>query len=206
MPTEERIEKIERVARRRQQATVVLEDVHDPHNAAAVFRSCDAFGIQTVHLVFDQVAPYDPRQIGKVTSSSANKWLDFKIYLGIESCLAELHAEDYTTIATVIEGADETIYDSDFTRPKVAILLGNEHRGLSADAKRLARRRVSIPMDGLIESLNISVSASLFLFEMSRQRRAVGIEQFLFEDRIVRELTDDFLQRKHARVDGLPRC
>lgn len=186
MITPERRQRIEQVVRGRQQGTVVLEDVHDPHNLAAVLRSCDAFGIQTVHIIFVREAPFDPRSIGKVSSSSANKWIDYVIHRSTEACLNRLHEEDYETVATVIDESAENLIGARFQNPKTAFLLGNEHRGLSEAAVRLARRRLTIPMRGMVESLNLSVTASLLLYELTRQRSERGEEVSLTESERLR--------------------
>ena len=86
--TPERQAKLDRVVQNRQRDIVlVLEDIYDPHNASAVFRSCDIFGIQHIHLVFDKQAPFNPKKIGARSSASANKWLDFTTHSDITACL-----------------------------------------------------------------------------------------------------------------------
>jgi tRNA (guanosine-2'-O-)-methyltransferase len=170
--TPERLRRITEVAHRRQPGVVVLEDVHDPHNAAAVLRSCDAFGIQTVHFIFEQVAPYNPAKVGKLSSSSANQWLDFVIHSSTQACQEQLSKEGYTSVATVVDASGESLFDADLARGKWAIWFGNEHRGLTPAAVAGAERRIGIPMRGMVESLNISVTAAIFLFEMTRQRES----------------------------------
>jgi tRNA (guanosine-2'-O-)-methyltransferase len=175
MVTPQRRQRIEQVARARQPGVVVLEDVHDPHNAAAVLRSCDAFGIQKVHFVFVKTVPYNPAKVGKVSSSSANQWLDFEIHHSTADGLARVRAEGYTSIATVLRPDTESVFEADLTGPPIAWWFGNEHRGLSEEAVLGADRRIAIPMRGMVESLNISVTAATLLFEMTRQRQARGM-------------------------------
>ena len=157
----------------------MLEDIHDPHNAEAVFRSCDAFGFQRVCLVFDREEPFDPRRVGKLSSSSANKWLDFEVYSSARECLDVLHGEGLEVVATVAEGEAEEVYGADLTAPRIAVMLGNENRGLSPEAVALADRRLTIPMEGMVRSLNLSVTAAILLFEVTRQRRQAGMKQYL---------------------------
>lgn len=180
MPTPERVEKIERVVARRQRGVVVFEDIHDPHNAEAVLRTCDAFGFQHAYFVFDHEKPFDPGQVGKASSASANKWLDFRIFDSIEECAAELRRCGFELVATVVEPSAESLFDARFDAPGVAIMLGNEHRGLSERAKALADRRVTVPMTGMVRSLNVSVTAALVLYEITRQRRERGMERYRF--------------------------
>lgn len=166
------------VAARRQRGEVVLEDVHDPHNAAAVFRTCDALGFQRVRLVFDREAPFDPRATGKLSSSATNKWLDFESYGGIADCIAELRREGCEVVAAVAGGEAESLFEADLTAPRLAVMLGNEQRGLSEEALGLADRRLTIPMSGMVRSFNLSVAAALVLYEVTRQRRAAGMERY----------------------------
>ncbi|GAB4332397.1 MAG: RNA methyltransferase [Dehalococcoidia bacterium] len=178
MPTPERVEKIERVVARRQRGLVVFEDIHDPHNAEAVLRTCDAFGFQRACFVFDKEKPFDPRAVGKASSASANKWLDFQVFGSIDACVAELRRCGFEIVATVVDPAAESLFDARFQAQDVAIMLGNEHRGLSERAVALADRRVTVPMAGMVRSLNVSVTAGLVLYEITRQRRRRGIERY----------------------------
>jgi len=153
---------------------VVLEDVHDPHNAEAVLRSCDAFGVQEVHFVFETVERFNPRRVGKSTSSSANKWLDFKVHNSIENCLSLLREDGYTIVATTCEDKAEDIFSATFLEEKIALVFGNEHRGVSERAISLSDRCLLIPMRGMVQSLNISVAAAISVYEVARQRLATS--------------------------------
>jgi tRNA (guanosine-2'-O-)-methyltransferase len=180
--TPARLKRIAQVAEGRQPGVVVLEDVHDPHNAAAVLRSCDAFGVQTVHFVFAQTQPYNPAKVGKVSSSSANQWLDFVIHESTADCLQALQKEGYRSVGTVLGERTESLFDADLTGGPWALWFGNEHRGLSAEAIRGVERHLSIPMRGMVESLNISVTAGIILFEMTRQRLLAGMPKLPAEE------------------------
>lgn len=195
MPTQARIETIRRVAAQRQRGlAVVLEDIHDPHNAEAVLRTCDAVGVQDAYFVFEREEYYDPRRIGKQSSGSANKWVDCHIFHSTAACIARLKALRYESVAAVVEGADEWIHASDFTGQRLALWFGNEHAGLSPAAIAAADRRVSIPMRGMVRSLNVSVTAAIFLYEVARQRRANPSAYRLTLDE-VEQLCKAFLKR-----------
>ena len=175
MVTPQRLQRMTQVAQGRQPGVVVLEDVHDPHNAAAVLRSCDAFGIQTVHFVFVRTKPYNPAKVGKISSSSANQWLDFVIHHSTADCLEALRNDGYRSVGTVLGQRTESLFDADLTGGPWALWFGNEHRGLSEEAIDGVDRHLSIPMRGMVESLNISVTAAIILFEMTRQRLVAGM-------------------------------
>lgn len=195
MPTQARIETIRRVVAQRQRGlAVVLEDIHDPHNAEAVLRTCDAIGVQDAYFVFEQEEYYDPKRVGKQSSGSANKWMDCHIFRSTAACIAQLKALRYESVAAVVEGADEGIYASDFTGRRLALWFGNEHAGLSPTAIAAADRRVSIPMRGMVRSLNVSVTAAIFLYEVARQRRANPAAYRLLPDE-VEQLCKAFLKR-----------
>lgn len=178
MPTDRRHELIQRTCAARQQGVVVIEDVRDPHNAAAVFRSCEAFGFQQVYLIFEQEKPFTPRRLGHATSASANKWLSFQTFDSTHACLSQLRAEGYEILATALEDRAESVFEASFLQPRLALLLGNEHRGLSPQALAMADRVLAIPMAGMIQSLNLSVTAGILLFEITRQRRAADMRAY----------------------------
>ena len=195
MLTEKRQKKIETVVSQRQRAIVVLEDIHDPHNAQAVIRTCDCFGVQTVYFIFEKEKAFEPREIGKLTSSSANKWLDYRIFHSTEACYQELKNQGYVIFGTVISDAAESIFNTDFTLDKVAIAFGSEQRGLSQSAITNSDRLLTIPMIGMIQSLNLSVTAAITLFEISRQRRLAGMENFSLSQAEQQALVESFSKR-----------
>jgi len=162
---------LDEVIEERQEGILVLEDIHDPHNAAAVWRSADAFGWQKVWLIFDKEKSFNPKKVGKASSSSANKWLDFRIFKSTTECFEELHKLGYRTLATVLDKGARDISLADLrSQVKIAIVLGNEHRGLSETATKMADEKVYIPMKGMVQSLNLSVTAAIMLYEVERQR------------------------------------
>lgn len=172
MPTEARLNKLRGVAERRQSGfTIVVEDVFDPHNLGAIARSCDAFGIQEINVIFEEQPAFDPKQAGKNSSTATNKWLNYRIHHGTEAALRALKGEDWQLVATVIDPAAEPIYAADFCCPRIALLFGNEKTGLSPRAIALADKQVTIPMLGIAQSMNVSVSAALAIYEATRQRR-----------------------------------
>ena len=177
------------LGRRQPGLTVVLEDVHDPHNAAAVLRSCDATGVLEIHTVHEhETAP--GKRPSRATSSSAAKWVPVVRHEDIPSCYALMREHGMQIVATALTDESVDLYDVDFTRP-TAIVMGNEHRGLTAAAIAGADLTVRIPMSGMVESLNISVATAVTLFEAFRQRRVAG----LYDEP---QLTDEELGRLRA--------
>lgn len=195
--TPERYEKMQKVVAARQHGVIVIEDVSDPHNAEAVVRTADAFGFQSVYLIFENQPPFDPWNTGKLTSSSANKWLDFHLYSSTAACLTHLKAQGYTIVATALADNAENIFTADLTTPRIALLLGNEHRGLSATALQLADRVLTIPMHGMVQSLNLSVTAAICLYEINRQRRQLDPAPYAFSADEQAALLANFVTRRY---------
>ena len=170
-PSERRAEKLRRVLSLRQpDLTVVLENIHDPHNVSAILRSCDAVGVLRVELLYS-VEKF-PR-IGKKSSSSANKWLDCRRHTSVTECYATLREEGFRVYATRLGGSTTSLYALDLAQPS-ALVFGNEHRGVSAEAAEMADGNFHIPMAGMIQSLNVSVAAAVSLYEAHRQRLVPG--------------------------------
>ena len=169
--TEKRKNKIVSVVTSRQPSLhVVLENIHDPHNVSAIFRTCDAVGIPKVSLVYYQ-EPFP--KIGKKSSASAFKWVEREKYKSIDECYKHLRDEGFAIYASSISNKSINLYDIDFTK-KSAIVLGNEHRGVSEEAANLADEKFLIPMFGMVQSLNVSVAAAVILYEALRQRTLTG--------------------------------
>lgn len=199
MLTPERKSRFEQVARNRQKGlTVVIEDVFDPYNIGAITRTCDTFGIQQVHVIFETQPEFNPKEVGKNSSTATNKWIDYRIHHQTESALQSLKDEGWTLAATVIDEDAESIYEADLTDPKLAILFGNEKEGLTPRAIGMADRKVTIPMFGIAQSMNISVSAALFLYEITRQRRALDIDKYLNDEAGFQETMDYFIKMQEA--------
>lgn len=172
--TERRQARVRSVIERRQpDLTVVLEDVHDPHNVSAILRTCDAVGILRVHLVYSIETP--PESVfARTTSASAAKWVATRRHASIADCYASLKAEGLTILATTLTGESHDIFACDLVEP-VALVFGNEMRGLSPEALDHADIHVAVPMMGMVQSLNISVACAVTLYEALRQRRHVGL-------------------------------
>jgi tRNA (guanosine-2'-O-)-methyltransferase len=169
--TEERLEKITRVVKSRQfSLNVVLENIHDPHNVSAIFRTCDAVGIPEVSLLYNYE---DFPKISKVSSASAMKWVNSRKYTDTAECYEALRERGYKIYATALTEDSKDLYDIDLTA-KAAIVLGNEHRGVSEEAAQLADELISIPMFGMIQSLNVSVATAVICYEALRQRLLKG--------------------------------
>ncbi|RJO59704.1 RNA methyltransferase [Candidatus Parcubacteria bacterium] len=164
--------KIKQVAENRQAGfVVVLEDIHDPHNAAAILRTCDAFGIQDVWFIFDKEKAYNPKRVGKSSSSSTNKWLTFRIFKSVAECKAALKKFKYESIGTVLHSQAKDFTKAKLTAKRIALWVGNEHAGLSESAIAACDRLLKLPMRGFVESLNVSVMAAICIYEISRQRQ-----------------------------------
>ena len=171
MPTPERIEKVERVLSHRQaDLRVVLEGVTIAHNASAVIRTCDAAGV----LYLDLVAP-NPEllRFNEAISTRADKWLEIAVHATPADCLEPLKKAGFEIVATHLERDAVPYTDIDFVKP-VALVFGSEADGISEDCLAFADKVVRIPMLGMVQSLNLSVSVAVMLYEALRQRTMKG--------------------------------
>jgi tRNA (guanosine-2'-O-)-methyltransferase len=170
--SEKRLNKLIEVANARQQSLrLVLENVHDPHNVSAVFRTCDAAGIPKVSLLY-YLEKFPG--IGKKTSASAFKWIEKEKHTDVKSCYDKLRTDGFKIYASSLGDGTKSLYDINMTE-KCAIVLGNEHRGVSIEAAEMADEKLYIPMFGMVQSLNISVAAAVIIYEALRQRLAKGM-------------------------------
>lgn len=170
--TPERKERLLSVLNRRQaNLTVVLEDVQDPHNVAAVMRTCDAVGIQDIYIITSK--PPRIKNWGHRSSSSAKQWLTIHDFDNAAACFAELR-KHYDKILTTHLAADAvSLYDIDFTG-SVALVFGNEQNGVSDEVRAMADGNFIIPQMGIIRSLNISVACAVSIYEAMRQKNLAG--------------------------------
>lgn len=171
MRTERRLARLDTVLRKRQpDLTVVLENIHDPHNVSAILRTCDAAGVLGVHLVYTIEEFPD---IGKKSSASARKWIPRTKHASVRDCCDTLRKDGFSIYATRLDDTARSVFELDLRKP-TAFVFGNEHRGVSEEAASLADASISIPMMGMIQSLNVSVACAVALYEVVRQRLYAG--------------------------------
>lgn len=193
--TQERLDRIDEVlSYRTRHITVVLEDLYQPHNASAVLRSCDGFGIQDVHIIENR----NLFDASKGVTIGADKWLTLSRYSetgknSTKSCFDELRQKGYKIIATTPHEEDSDLNDLEISS-KTALVFGAELEGLSKEALDEADGYVKIPMYGFSESFNISVSAAVSLYDLtSRMRNEVTGWQLSQEE--VEELLHDWVKK-----------
>ena len=188
--TEERQTLFEKVlSQRTRHIAVVLEDIYQSHNASAVLRTCDLTGIQDVHIIENR----NEFNVNPDVALGSSKWLNLIRYNEEKNSTAavykSLKAQGYRIIAT-------TPHKNDFTpeniplEGKMAIVLGTELNGLTGEAIEMADEHLRIPMYGFTESFNISVSAALILYTLSKRLRTSAINWSLTEE----EKTDILLE------------
>ncbi len=169
--TPERFQRIRSVLVRRQpDLTVLLENVHKPHNFAAVLRTADAVGLYGVHAV----VPDRSLRTSLVSASGADKWVGVDLYGTLDEALEAFDSRGLRILAAHPDPDAMDYRSVDFTQP-TAILFGQELDGLSKRALAAADVKIRIPMAGFVASLNVSVAAAVVLFEAMRQRTAAGL-------------------------------
>lgn len=202
--TENRIRKFREVlSLRTQYITIVLEDIYQPHNASAVLRSCDCFGIQDVHIIENRYK----YEVNPDVALGSAKWLTLVRYnrdAGNTSfCLNALKDQGYRIVATSPHKDDYTP-DTLPLDKKVALVFGTELEGLTENAKGMADAFVRIPMYGFTESLNISVSAALLLNNVSARIRNSGVGWQLSEE-VRTDIMLQWARNSLKRSDALER-
>ncbi|HUU51737.1 MAG TPA: RNA methyltransferase [Candidatus Heimdallarchaeota archaeon] len=171
MPTKERTKKTKQVLSLRQpDLRVALEEVTNTHNASAVVRTCDAAGIMYVEIIS---ASGEPFPVNRAISTRAEKWLKFNYYSSTSECLKHLKDEGFTIVATHLSEEAAPYTSLDYTEPTV-IVFGNESEGISEEAIKLSDHIIQIPMVGMVQSLNLSVSVGIILYEAMKQRQNKG--------------------------------
>ncbi len=156
------------VGHRTRTLTLVMETFGDPQNLNAVLRTCEAFGVQDVHAV---EGPMKPWERNRKISQNADKWLDVRRWRSTRECLEHLKAEGFAIYATHLDARARPLATLPFAG-KVALVFGNEHRGVSDEALALADATYIIPMRGFVQSLNVSVAAAISLATAVARREA----------------------------------
>lgn len=153
------------VAERTRRVRLVIQDVHQPHNVSACLRSADAFGVQDVDIVTLR-QPFKPSTVSKGVVS----WLTMRRYRDVAACVQALRAQGYV-IATGLPRQDaRPLTELPLERP-IAVVFGNEHAGVDPGWLPEVDFAFTIPMVGMVESLNISVSAAITLHHLTAEAR-----------------------------------
>ena len=176
--TEHRKERfLEVLAKRTNFLTVAIEDVYQLHNTSAVVRSCDSFGIQTVHVIEER---YEKR-LDKNISMGAQQWVDVHQYPSTSACISSLRESGYRIVATTPHDSSYPL-DAFELQEKTALFFGTEWNGLTDEVKDQADDFLHIPMVGFSESLNVSVSVAILLQSLTTKLRASQVPWQLTEE------------------------
>lgn len=175
---------------------IVVEDLYQAHNASAVIRSCDCFGVQYVHFIENR----NSMKVNNDIALGAGSWVTIKRYKGEENntaaCLKKLKAKGFRIVATTPHTNDVTI-DQLPVDGKLALVFGTELEGITEEVRNMADEFVKIPMYGFTESFNISVSAALCMYELTTRIRKEVTNYKLSEE----ERTDIYLEWLMNSID-----
>ncbi|MCL6265600.1 TrmH family RNA methyltransferase [Flagellimonas myxillae] len=196
--TEDRKQRfLEVLQHRTKYLTVAIEDVFQMHNTSAVIRSCDAFGIQEVHVVEDRFG----QRLDKNIAMGAEQWVDVHRYGNTSDCITTLKAKGYQIIATTPHTDSNELSDFEITGP-TALFFGTEKEGLSNEVMEQADGFLKVPMVGFSESLNISVSVAIIIQELAQKLRRSQLPWKLTADEIV-EKRMDWTKKSIKNVEGI---
>lgn len=185
--------------------TVLVEDIYQPHNASAVLRTCDCFGVQDVHIVENR----NEYRINPGVELGTAQWLTLHRYSAqgeenTSSAIARLRKSGYRIVATTPHTTQTNLEQFDLGAGPVALLFGNEPEGLSRVALESADEHLVIPMYGFVESFNISVSAAIVVHHLSHALRTSG-RAYQLSDREREEVMLAWLRSTVGRADALER-
>ncbi len=172
-------------ANRTRHFTIVAEDTYQEHNASALIRNCDCFGIQDLHIIEE----YNRYHLAKGMTQGTEKWVDLHYYSkysnNTQNCIDTLKSHGYSIIATTPHACDSRLENFDI-KQKSAFFFGKERKGLSQEILDQADAHICIPMFGFAESFNISISVALVLQNvLSRLRESIGVNWHLSLEEVI---------------------
>lgn len=158
----------------------VLEDPSDLRNVGTVLRNVNALGVEKAYVVDPRGALPDDWQEVRArrslfrTSASASRWSFVKRFDSARACIEHLGRNRFVSIVTSphVKGRENVVlHEADYTQPRLAVWFGNEGRGISDEAVEASECCLSIPMFGMVESLNLGTTTGIVLYEITKQRR-----------------------------------
>lgn len=196
--TEERKRRfLEVLQQRTRHITVAVEDVYQLHNTSAILRSCDAFGVQDLHVVESRFG----KRLDKNIAMGAEQWVDVYRYKNVADCISKLREDGYQIIATTPHN-DSTLLPDFSPLEKSAIFFGTERKGLSNEVMEQVDGFLKIPMVGFSESLNVSVSAAIIIQQLAQKVRNSQVEWQLSDIEML-EKRLDWTKKSIKNVDGI---
>jgi len=153
------------VANRMRKVTVAIEGVIDPHNTAAIIRTAEAFGMQTVHVIEKKDKFLSSRRVTQGT----HKWIDLAVWKKIDDFVKVMKSENKKIL---VADANATLSLDELSKEEhLSLIFGNEHAGISPEMKEAADGSFSIPMTGFAESFNVSVAAAITISNVCSKRK-----------------------------------
>jgi len=179
---ERRLERFKTVISNRQDnLIIILENIWDPHNIGAIFRSCDSVGVHRIFIINSDPKLQTENKYQRLSSASgASKWLELSFFNEVKPAIEQLKSLNFKILSTHLSADSSSMYEVDFNKP-IALAFGNEHAGISDELLSLSDGNVLIPQYGMTQSLNISVACAVCLFEISRQRKIAGSYDIEFD-------------------------
>lgn len=201
--TQQRLEIFQKILdKRTRYLTVVLEDIFQPHNASAVLRTCDCFGIQDVHIIENR----NTYEVNPDIALGSSKWLNLIRHKGrhnnTKECISKLRSDGYRIIATTPHRNDLDLDDFDIHKGKAAIFMGTELTGLTYNVLDNADEYVKIPMHGFTESFNISVSTAIILHHLTHKLHRTELDWHLSDEEKL-TIRDVWTRRSLKKVELL---
>ena len=176
---------------RTRRVRLIVQDVHQPHNVSACIRSAEAFGVQNIDVV-TLTTKFNASAVAK----GVDEWVDIQKHETVDACIDSLHKQGYLVAAAFPHGKAVSLEDLPVDRP-IAVAFGNEHAGLATEWRDKADVCFTIPMFGIVESMNISVCAAISLYELTtRARKTLPPETYLLSEAERRELLNKWICRQ----------
>ncbi len=180
---------IELLNRRQTNLTVFMDEVHKPHNLAAIVRTCDAIGIGDVHAVY----PKSVLRECHGTAMGSNRWVTTHTHNELHTGLEQMKSEGKQVLAAHFSERAVDFRSIDYTKP-TCVLVGSEKFGVSAKAAEMADQHILVPMLGMVQSLNVSVATAIILYEAQRQRQQAGFyDERQLDDKTCEKLRFEWL-------------
>jgi tRNA (guanosine-2'-O-)-methyltransferase len=168
--SEKRLSKLQTVLKNRiDTITIVLEDLHDPHNISAIIRTAEGLGIQDIHIVENK----HKFEVSKNISKYSHKWITTHKHNCTTECINGLKQKGFEICVSALAENSATLNEIEITETsKTAFVLGSEHDGVSQEMKQLADKIFVIPMAGFTQSFNVSVAAAIILYSAIEKKRS----------------------------------